>query len=91
MAVLEMAPDNLWGLIYGLLQTLDKHDKDHAREVQDLQGWIDTAKESFNEVSAQLVEYEQEDEPMCPDNFKPNEGKVMTLIPVMDSPLSQEW
>ena len=57
MAVLEMAPDNLQGLVYGLLQTLDKHDKDHAKEVQALQGWINTAEESFNEVSAQLAEY----------------------------------
>ena len=82
MAILEMAPDNLWGLVYSLLQTLDKRDKDHAKEVQDLQGQIDTTKESFNEVSARLAEYKQEDEPMCPNNFEPNEGKVTNLIPI---------
>ena len=79
-----MAPKDLRGLVYGLLQTLDKHDKDHIKEVQDLQGWLDTAEESFNEVSTCLAEYEQEDEPMHPNNFKPNEGKVTTLIPITD-------
>ena len=84
MAVLEMAPDDLQGLVYGLLQTLDKHDKDHAKEVQDLQGQIETAEDSFNEISTRLAEYEQEDKPMHPDDFEPNEGKVTTLIPITD-------
>ena len=84
LAILEMAPEDLRGLIYGLLSTLDKRDKDHAKEVQDLQGWLDTAEESFNEVSAWLAKYKTTNEPMQPDDFEPNEGKVTTLIPITE-------
>ena len=79
-----MAPEDLRGLVYGLLQTLDRCDKEHAKEVQELQGQLDTAEESFNEVSGHLAEYKQEDEPMHPDDFEPNEGKVTTLILITD-------
>ena len=38
LAILEMAPEDLQGLVYRLLQTLDKHDKAHAKELQEIQG-----------------------------------------------------
>ena len=38
LAVLEMAPEDLQGLVYGLLQTLNQRDKAHAEELQEIQG-----------------------------------------------------
>ena len=84
LAVLEMAPEDLRGLVYGLLQTLDRRDKAHAEELQEIQGRLQTAEESFEEASARLAEYEASDEPERPDDFEPNEGKVTTLIPITE-------
>ena len=84
LAVLEMAPEDLRGLVYGLLQTLDRRDKAHAEELQEIQGRLQSAEESFGEVSARLAEYEASDEPERPDDFEPNEGKVTTLIPITE-------
>ena len=69
LAVLEMAPEDLRGLVYGLLQTLDRRDKAHAEELQEIQGRLQSAEESFGEVSARLTEYEASDEPERPDDF----------------------
>ena len=45
---------------------------------------MQTTEDSFGEVSARLAEYEASDTPECPDDFKPNEGKVTTLIPITE-------